>query len=227
RLHVTTSTTDTAPLLIGGELRPAAAGATFDVLNPATEEVIGAAADATAEDMDAAIAAARTAFDTTDWSTDHAFRARCLRQLRDALQSHIEELRALTIAEVGAPHMFTTGPQLESPVADLGWLADLIESYEWTEDLGESERMGVRSHRTTRREPSGGVGALSPWNFPTQITLATLGPALAAGCTVVLKPAPDTPLAAAAVARIAAEETDIPAGVLNVVSSSDHGVGAQ
>src|SRR5699024_3895028 len=155
RLHVTTSTTDTAPLLIGGELRPAAAGAPFDVLNPATEEVIGAA--------------------------DHAFRARCLRQLRDALQSHIEELRALTIAEVGAPHMFTTGPQLESPVADLGWLADLIESYEWTEDLGESEIMGVRSHRTTRREAIGVVGAITPWNFPNQINLAKIGPALAAG----------------------------------------------
>ncbi|WP_206474864.1 aldehyde dehydrogenase [Dietzia sp. KRD202] len=224
---MTTSITDTAPLLIGGELRPATGGATFDVLNPATEEVIGRAADAGREDMDAAIAAARTAFDTTDWSRDHAFRARCLRQLRDALQGHIEELRALTIAEVGAPHMFTTGPQLEGPVADLGWLADLVEAYEWVTELGESEIMGVRSNRSTRREAVGVVGAITPWNFPNQINFAKIGPALAAGCTVVLKPAPDTPLIAAAVARIAAEETDIPAGVLNVVSSSDHGLGEQ
>ena len=224
---MTASTTDTAPLLIGGELRPASGGATFDVLNPATEELIGRAADGTAADMDAAIAAAREAFDTTSWSTDHAFRASCLRQLRDALQSHTEELRALTIAEVGAPHMFTTGPQLEGPVADLGWLADLVDSYRWVEELGESEVRGVRSNRSARREAIGGVGAITPWNFPNQINLAKIGPALAAGCTVVLKPAPDTPLIAAAVARIAAEETDIPAGVLNVVSSSDHGVGAQ
>lgn len=223
---MTTSTTHTAHLLIGGELRPSTTGATFDVLNPATEEVVGRAADAATEDMEAAIAAARTAFDTTTWATDHAFRARCLRQLRDALQSHTEELRALTIAEVGAPHMFTTGPQLEGPVADLGWLADLVDSYQWVEELGESEIMGVRSHRTTRREAIGVVGAVTPWNFPTQINLAKIGPALAAGCTVVLKPAPDTPLIAAAIAAIAAEETDIPAGVLNVVSSSDHGIGA-
>ncbi|MFL0578013.1 aldehyde dehydrogenase [Dietzia sp. 179-F 9C3 NHS] len=221
------STTDPAPLLIDGELRPATGGGTFEVLNPATEEVVGHSADATAADMDAAIAAARRAFDTTDWSTDHAFRARCLRQLRDALQSHIEELRELTIAEVGAPHMFTTGPQLEGPVADLGWLADLVEAYRWTEDLGESEIMGVRSFRSTRREAIGVVGAITPWNFPNQINLAKIGPALAAGCTVVLKPAPDTPLIAAAVARIAAEETDLPAGVLNVVNSADHAVGAQ
>ena len=224
---MTASTTDTAPLLIGGELRPASGGATFDVLTPAPEEPIGRAADGTAADMDAAIAAAREAFDTTSWSTDHAFRASCLRQLRDALQSHTEELRALTIAEVGAPHMFTTGPQLEGPVADLGWLADLVDSYRWVEELGESEVMGVRSNRSARREAIGVVGAITPWNFPNQINLAKIGPALAAGCTVVLKPAPDTPLIAAAVARIAAEETDIPAGVLNVVSSSDHGVGAQ
>ncbi|MFN7241967.1 MAG: aldehyde dehydrogenase family protein, partial [Dietzia cercidiphylli] len=223
---MTTSTTYDAPLLIGGELRPASGGGTFDVLNPATEDLIGRAADARPEDMDAAIEAARTAFDTTTWSTDHAFRAACLRQLRDALQSHTEELRALTIAEVGAPHMFTTGPQLEGPVADLGWLADLVDAYQWVEELGESEVMGVRSHRSVRREAIGVVGAITPWNFPNQINLAKIGPALAAGCTVVLKPAPDTPLIAAAVARIAAEETDIPAGVLNVVSSSDHGVGA-
>lgn len=220
-------TTAPAPLLIGGELRPATGDREFDVLNPATEELVGRAADATSADMDAAISAARTAFDTTTWATDHAFRARCLRQLRDALQSHTEELRTLTIAEVGAPHMFTTGPQLEGPVADLGWLADLADSYQWVEELGESEIMGVRSNRSTRREAIGVVGAITPWNFPNQINLAKIGPALAAGCTVVLKPAPDTPLIAAAIAAIAAEETDIPAGVLNVVSSSDHGVGAQ
>src|SRR5699024_1748415 len=79
----------------------------------------------------------------------------------------------------------------------------------------------------TRREAIGVVGAITPWNLHNQINMAKIGPALAAGCTVVLKPAPDTPLIAAAVARLAAEETEIPEGVLNIVSSSDHGVGAQ
>jgi len=85
----------------------------------------------------------------------------------------------------------------------------------------------VRSQRYLWREPAGVVGAITPWNFPHQINFAKLGPALAAGCTVVLKPAPDSPWCASAVAAIAAEHTDIPAGVLNVVNSSDHGLGAQ
>ncbi len=214
-------------LLIGGALVPAADGGTFVTYNPATEEPIGAAADASAADMDAAIAAARRAFDTTEWSRDHAFRARCLRQLRDALQERIEELREATIAEVGAPAFFTTGPQLEGPIADLGYFADLAEQYAWETDLGIASTMGIQSQRRVRREAIGVVGAITPWNFPHQINFAKIGPALAAGNTVVLKPAPDTPWAAALVAKVAAEHTDIPAGVLNVVTSADHELGAQ
>jgi aldehyde dehydrogenase (NAD+) len=217
---------DLAVLLVDGELRRAADGGTFATLNPATEEVLGDAADGTAADMDAAIAAARRAFDTTDWATDHALRARCLRQLRDALQAHGDELRALTIAEVGAPRFLTAGAQLDAPVADLGWVADLVDGYEWQTDLGTATPMGVPSHRWALREPAGVVGAVTPWNFPHQITLAKLGPALGAGCTIVLKPPPDTPWCASAVARIAATETDLPPGVLNVVTSSDHALGA-
>lgn len=213
--------------LIDGELRAASEGGTFETTNPATEEVLGVAADGTAADMDAAIDAARRAFDAGEWAADPAFRARCLRQLRDALQAHGDELRELTIAEVGAPRFLTTIAQLDSPVEDLGWCADLAESYAWTTDLGEASPVGVRSRRTVVREPAGVVGAITPWNFPHQINLAKVGPALAAGCTAVLKPAPDTPWAAAAVAAIAQAETDIPAGVLNVVNGTDHGLGAQ
>ncbi|MGO3327216.1 aldehyde dehydrogenase [Gordonia sp. (in: high G+C Gram-positive bacteria)] len=212
-------------LLINGALVPGSAG-TFDVVNPATEEVIGQAADASEADMDAAIAAARTAFDTTPWSRDPAFRATCLRQLRDALMGHIEELREITIAEVGAPKFLTSGPQLEGPIADLGYFADLAESYEWKTDLGRAEPMGIPNDRRIVREAAGVVGAITPWNFPHQINFAKIGPALAAGCTVVLKPAPDTPWCAALVGKVIAEETDIPAGVINVVTSSDHTVGA-
>ncbi len=215
-------------LLIDGELVAASDGGTFETSNPATEEVLGVAADGTAADMDAAIGAARRAFDDGAWAADPAFRARCLRQLRDALVAHGEQFRALTTVEVGAPAFLTSGPQFDAPVEDLGWYADLVESYDgWQVDLGEASPVGVRSQRYLWREPAGVVGAITPWNFPHQINFAKLGPALAAGCTVVLKPAPDSPWCASAVATIAAEHTDIPAGVLNVVNSSDHGLGAQ
>ncbi|PXW35128.1 UNVERIFIED_CONTAM: aldehyde dehydrogenase (NAD+) [Williamsia faeni] len=212
-------------LLIDGKLVPGTGG-TFAIINPATEEVIGHAADGTTADMEAAIGAARTAFDTTTWSRDHAFRAKCLRQLRDALGGHIEELREITIAEVGAPAFLTSGPQLEGPINDLGYFADLAESYEWETDLGRAKPMGIKTNRTVQREAAGVVGAITPWNFPHQINFAKIGPALAAGCTVVLKPAPDTPWCAALVGKVIAEETDFPPGVINIVTSSDHAVGA-
>ena len=213
-------------LLIDGKLIPGSGGV-FDVVNPATEEVIGQAADATPDDMDAAIAAARHAFDTTNWSRDAAFRAHCLRQLRDALLAHTDELRELTVAEVGCPVFLTHGPQLEGPIRDLGYFADLAESYEWTHDLGEAKPMGIKNTRKIRKEAVGVVGAITPWNFPHQINFAKIGPALAAGCTVVLKPAPDTPWCAALVGKVIAEETDFPPGVVNIVTSSDHALGAQ
>ncbi|MFE3322347.1 aldehyde dehydrogenase [Nocardia sp. NPDC059195] len=214
------------PLLIGGKLIPGGSGV-FATINPATEEVLGYAADASGADMDAAIAAARTAFDETQWSRDPAFRAHCLRQLRDVLGEHLEELRAITIAEVGAPVMLTSGPQLEGPIADLSFAADLAENYTWETDLGTRDLMGIASRRVIRREAVGVVGAITPWNFPHQINLAKLGPALAAGNTVVLKPAPDTPWCAAILGPLIAEHTDFPAGVINIVTSSDHGLGAQ
>ena len=215
-------------LLIDGALIAATGGATFETVNPATEAVLGVAADGSAADLDAAVAAARRAFDESSWASDPAFRARCLRQLRDALTSHGDELRSLTTAEVGAPAFLTSGPQFDIPVADLGWAADLAESYDgWKVDLGEAAPMGMATHRWLMREPAGVVGAITPWNFPHQINLAKLGPALAAGCTVVLKPAPDTPWCASVVGALAATETDIPPGVLNIVTSSDHGLGAQ
>jgi aldehyde dehydrogenase (NAD+) len=214
-------------LLIDGALVPAAGGATFDNINPATEQVIGVAADGAAADMDAAIGAARWAFDQTSWSTDVAFRVRCLRQLSDAMTGHVEELRAMTVAEVGAPVALTHGPQLETPVEGIGWVADLAEAYRWTEDLGVARPFGIASRRTVHREAVGVVGAITPWNFPMQINLAKVVPALAAGNTVVLKPAPDTPWTATLLGRLAVEETDIPAGVLNVVTSSGHETGQQ
>ncbi|KAA0090378.1 aldehyde dehydrogenase [Mycolicibacterium sp. P1-18] len=212
-------------LLVDGKLI-AGSGGTFPTVNPATEEVLGVAADATAEDMNAAIDAARRAFDDTDWSTNVELRVRCIRQLQQAMRDHVEELRELTIAEVGAPVMLTSMAQLEGPIEDLSFCADTAESYEWTTDLGIAAPMGIKTHRTIAREAVGVVGAITPWNFPHQINLAKLGPALAAGNTVVLKPAPDTPWCAAVLGELIVEHTDFPPGVVNIVTSSDHGVGA-
>ena len=212
--------------LIDGSLVEGSGGATFETVNPATEEVLGVAADGSPADIDAAVAAARRAFDTTSWSTDPAFRAHCLRQLRESMDSRREELRALTIAEVGAPRFLTTLAQLDGPIDDLAFAADLAETYEWKRALGEAKPAGIPSRRWVLKEAAGVVGAITPWNFPHQINLAKVGPALAAGCTVVLKPAPDTPWAAAALGVLAAA-TDLPPGVLNIVNSSDHSLGAQ
>jgi aldehyde dehydrogenase (NAD+) len=213
-------------MLIDGRLRTARSGRTFEVVNPATEETIGVVADAGPEDLDDAVAAARRAFDETDWSIDVAQRVRGLRQLQAAFLAHADELRAMTVAEAGSPVSFTYSAQLDAPVESLGWVADLAERYEWETDLGDASPMGIPSHRWVRREATGVVGAITPWNVPHQINLAKLGPALAAGNTVVLKPAPDTPWCATALGRLIAEETDIPAGVVNIVPSSEHTVGA-
>ncbi|BBX76091.1 aldehyde dehydrogenase [Mycobacterium shinjukuense] len=212
-------------LFIDGKLTEGGAG-TFPTIDPATEEVLGVAADADAEDMGRAIDAARRAFDDTDWSRNTELRVRCVRQLRDALRQHLEELREITIAEVGAPRMLTASAQLEGPVNDLAFAADTAESYVWNQDLGRASPLGIPTRRTLAREAVGVVGAITPWNFPHQINLAKLGLALAAGNTVVLKPAPDTPWCAAVLGPIIAEHTDFPPGVVNIVTSSDHGLGA-
>jgi aldehyde dehydrogenase (NAD+) len=213
-------------LLIDGELRPAAGGGVFETLNPATEEVLGTAADGTAADLDAAIAAARRAFDETDWPVDVERRVAGLRQLQAAFTAHADEIRSLTVAETGTPVSLTHSAQLDDPVASLGWVAGVAEGYEWETDLGDAAPLGIPSHRWVRREATGVVGAITPWNVPHQINLAKLGPALAAGNTVVLKPAPDTPWCATVLGRLIAEETDIPPGVVNIVPSADHAIGA-
>ena len=214
-------------LLIGGKLVDASDGGTFENVNPATEEVLGVVADGTPADMDSAVAAARSAFDETDWSTDVGFRVRCLRQLHESLLRHADEFRATIVAEVGCPVSLTSMAQYDAPVEGVAWVAGLAESYEWETDLGNAEPFGIPTHRYVRREPTGVVAAITPWNFPIQINLAKMAPALAAGNTVVLKPAPDTPWSGTLLGRLIADETDIPPGVVNVVVSSDHMVGQQ
>lgn len=208
-------------LLIDGELTEATGGRTFSSVNPATEEVIAEAADATVADAQRAIAAARRAFDETSWSTDAALRSRCLRQLASAMRDNLEDLRTLTVAEVGVPVSMTSGPALEGPIDLIDYYAGLAETYDGTVDLGDFEAYGAMHHRWVEREAYGVVSAISAYNYPTQLNLAKLGPALAAGCTVVLKGAPDTPLITLALGKLIAEHTDIPVGVVSVLASSD------
>jgi aldehyde dehydrogenase (NAD+) len=215
-------------LLIDGKLVESSSGATFDNVNPATEEVLGVTADGTAADMEAAIAAARRAFDTTTWATDHAFRKQCLLQLQAALEREQEELRAELVAEVGCPVLITYGPQLDAPLREaLTWPAEQIETFPWSRSLGTKDAfgMGLQTEREVWKEPIGVIGVIVPWNFPVEIILNKLGPVLAMGNTCVLKPAPDTPWNATRIGRLIAEHTDIPPGVVNIVASSDHLVG--
>ena len=210
-------------LLIDGELVSAASGKTYPNINPATEEVMGQVADAGPEDMERAIAAARHAFDETDWSTNHAFRLQCLQQLQEGLLAQMDDFKQQIAAETGAPlgTCGAAGPQCEIPIGFMDYSLKNLQGYEWRRDIGENEIMGIKSRRLVEKEAIGVVAAITPWNVPLQINLAKCVPALAAGCTVVLKAAPDTPWSATTLGRIVKEHTDMPAGVFNVITSED------
>ena len=211
--------------LIDGKLCPGSTGKTFDNINPATGEVAGVCADGTPEDMDRAIAAARRAFDETDWSTNHALRARCLTQLHEALVADKEQLRTIVTTEAGAPVSVSAFMQIDGPIDHMAYWAEKAASFEPEEEMSDIPFFGQQNRRILRREPTGVVGAITPWNVPLYLNIAKVGPALASGCTVVLKPAPDTPWSATHLGKLIAEKTDIPPGVISIVASSDHLVG--
>jgi aldehyde dehydrogenase (NAD+) len=213
-------------MLIDGELVPSSSGAVFDNVNPATGEVIGVTADGTREDFERAIAAARRAFDETDWSRDNAFRARCIRQLRAALLRHADEIRPLLVSEVGTPIWLTRDTLFDVPVDKLEHYAQLAETYAFDDELPDVDFRGVVSKRRIRYEPVGVVAGIIPWNGPWGSGLSKVGPALASGSTIILKPSPDAPWMATIVGKLAAEETDIPPGVLNIVTAKENYAGA-
>jgi aldehyde dehydrogenase (NAD+) len=212
-----------AQLFIDGELVPAASRKTYANINPATETAMGEVADAGPEDMERAIAAARRAFDETDWSTDHAFRHRCLEQLKQGLLAVRDDFRGQIAAETGAPLGICgdKGPQCDVPIGFIDYTLEHLPNFEWTRDLGIAEPLGQRSRRLVAKEAIGVVACVTPWNVPLQINLAKCIPALAAGCTIVLKAAPDTPWSATMLGRVVKQYTDIPAGVFNVITASD------
>ena len=211
-------------LFIDGELVDAASGRTYPNVNPATEEVMGEVADAGPEDMERAIAAARRAFDETDWSTNHAFRHHCLQQLKDGLLAVQSDFKQQIAAETGAPMGICGGggPQCEVPIGFIDFTLENLPKFQWSRDIGIAEPLGQRSRRLVEKEAIGVVAAVTPWNVPLQINLAKCIPALAAGCTLVLKAAPDTPWSATMLGRVMRETTDIPAGVFNVILGPCH-----
>ncbi|MGE2691980.1 aldehyde dehydrogenase family protein [Mycolicibacterium pulveris] len=212
-------------MLIDGQLVAATSGAQFDNVSPATGLVLGSTAAADPQDMARAIAAARRAFDETDWSTNRELRKRCLEQLQAAIEAERDDLCEELIAEVGCPVMTTQSAQLDWPLADaLRYPAGLIDTFEWERRLDGGGLFGERNVRTVVKEAVGVVGAITPSNFPIEVILNKLGPALATGNTVVLKPDPNTPWNATRLGRIVAEHTDIPAGVLNVVPTASNEV---
>ena len=203
-----------AQQLIDGKLVGASDGATYPILNPAT----GAGDRArrpTAPPRTSTRRSPRPGGPSTrpTGRPNVELRVRCLRQLHQALLDHAEEFRALTTAEVGMPGFMTGAAEFDVPVEGLKWVTDLLESYECETDLGVADADG---HPDAAGPYAASRSAWSPRSrrgtCPTQINLAKVGPALAAGCTVVLKPAPDTPWVACELGRLVAEHTDIPAG---------------
>nr|WP_208411256.1 aldehyde dehydrogenase family protein [Mycolicibacterium fluoranthenivorans] len=186
----------------------------YDVVDPSTEQVIATAPDAGVADVASAVGAARRAFDSGPWPRlDPAERGRCLQQLSDALLARADDLYRLAQQEWGC----TANERLihvEGPAFMAGHSAELAS----VPAEAPLDAWGAGGNTLLRYEPLGVVAAMTPWNFPHTLNVMKLGAALAAGNTLVLKPSPLTPLAGFALARIIAEETDIPHGVVNVVA---------
>ncbi|WP_405546149.1 aldehyde dehydrogenase family protein [Streptomyces phaeochromogenes] len=194
-------------MYIDGEWRPAAGTDTIAVVNPADEQVIAHVPAGTADDVDAAVRAARGALPA--WAdTPPAERAARIAALRDVLVARKEEIAETVTAELGSPLKFSQAVHVGAPIAVAGSYAELAASYAFEEKVGNS---------TVHLEPVGVVGAITPWNYPLHQIVAKVAPALAAGCTVVLKPAEDTPLTAQLFAE-AVHEAGLPAGVFNLVT---------
>ncbi|MGW0075721.1 aldehyde dehydrogenase family protein [Streptomyces cellulosae] len=194
-------------MYIDGAWRPAAGRDVIEVVGPADEQVIATVPAGTVEDVDAAVRAARAALPA--WAaTPPAERAARLAALRDQLRARRDEIAATVTAELGAPERLSQTVHAGVPVAVAGSYAELASTYEFDGKIGNS---------TVFHEPVGVVGAITPWNYPLHQIVAKAAPALAAGCTIVVKPAENTPL----VARIFAEcvhEAGVPAGVFNLVT---------
>ena len=197
---------------IGGQWVPAQSGKTFDTLHPATEEVIASVAEGDAADIDAAAKAARKAFEGGDWrKMDARDRGRLIYKLADLIEAEADELAALESLDNGKPIR-------DAKAADLPLTIDCLRYYAGYADKIHGQTIPVRGNYFcyTRKEPVGVVGQIIPWNFPMLMVAWKWGPALAAGCTIVMKPAEQTPLTCLRLGRLA-QKAGIPDGVINIV----------
>ena len=215
--------TTTGSMLIDGEWVPASNGATYAVPNPATEETVGHAPDATVDDMRRAIGAARRAFDEGPWPrSSREDRARALLRIADAMERRKEEMRQLLVAEAGATAV-THSMQVDSPIEHLRHWADLARTFAFEESLPARASMGPlgpqMNNGVVYRQPVGVCAMIPTWNFPVYVSVQKLGPALATGCTMVFKPSPWGPLINLFLAELIAE-ADLPPGVVNFVTGS-------
>jgi acyl-CoA reductase-like NAD-dependent aldehyde dehydrogenase len=201
-------------LFIGGEWVDPSGSETIDVINSSTEEVMGRIPQGTPEDVERAVAAARAAFDS--WSqTPLVERQNTIRAIAAGLAARSEEIAATIAQEVGMPIGLSTAVQAGLPTMTFTSVPDLVEDIVWQEEIGNS---------LVVREPIGVVGAITPWNYPLHQIAAKVAPALAVGCTVVLKPSEVAPLNAFILAEII-EEAGLPAGVFNLVTGTGPVVG--
>jgi aldehyde dehydrogenase (NAD+) len=197
---------------IGGQWVAPAGSATIDVISPHTEEVVGRVPEGTNADMDRAVAAARDAFDNGPWPRlDPAERAAAVGRLADLYAGKLTDFAELITEEMGSPITFSQLAQAPQPQMMLSYFAELGKTFGW-----EDERSGLFGPVTVRREPVGVVAAIVPWNVPQFTIMTKLPAALVAGCTVVVKPAPETPLDAYLLAELI-DEAGLPAGVVNIV----------
>ncbi|WP_439617217.1 aldehyde dehydrogenase family protein [Shinella sp.] len=205
-------------LYIDGSWKPSSNGETFAVINPATEEVIHHIAAATAEDVDAAVKAARRAFDTGGWPQKTGTeRAKYLRAIADGIRARQAEIARLEVLDNGKPF-----PEADWDIADAAGCFDFYAGLAEQLDGTPEETIALSDDRFTSKavkEPIGVAGAIIPWNYPLLMASWKVAPALAAGCTVVLKPAEVTSLTALELAAIA-DEAGLPPGVLNVVTGA-------
>lgn len=209
-----------AKLYINGQLRDAEDGKSFAIIGPWTGAPVGTAADASAGDVDAAIAAARRAYDDSDWSTNIDKRVALVQKLYDLFDANRDRLSDLARHEAGAA-IGAVGRAHVDMAMD-GWLDYLrvFPSVQWEKDYGTRPAYGFDSHRIAVYEPIGVVAAITPWNVPLYVNVGKVVAALLAGCTVILKPAPNTPGMGAIFGELA-DKAGFPAGVLNVVFGSD------
>ena len=208
------STTVRDKLYVGGQWVQPAGEETIEVVNPTTEEVMGSVPAGTPQDVDRAVAAARAAFES--WSvTPREQRAAVLEAVAAGLSARADEIAALVAQELGMPLGLSKAIQAGLPTMTFSSMPALMEEIVWEEEIGNS---------LVVREPVGVVGAITPWNYPLHQICAKVAPALAAGCTVVLKPSEVVPLNAFVLAEVL-EEAGAPAGVFNLVTGTGPVVG--